>query len=287
MCNHANPLVPHPARIIHIQTDTPDTKTFHLVGADGNKPFLHQPGQCAMLGIPGVGEAMFSISSSPTQSAHLAFSIKAVGTLTHHMHALSPGDALTIRGPFGRQFPVIEALRGRDLLFIAGGIGIAPLRSVIHYILDNRDDYGRVDIVYGARSAVDLVYLDEMENEWASAPDVHVHLTVDRAQSDWDGHVGFVPAYVKTLAQSPDAQWGQKPSHNRIALTCGPPVMIKYTLEALLELGFPKSQVYTTLEMRMKCGIGQCGRCNVGHKMVCIDGPVFRCDELEELPDEY
>jgi len=218
-------------------------------------------------------------------AAYFDFSIKAVGQLTHHLHAMQPGDTLTIRGPFGRPFPVDGALRGRDLLFIAGGIGIAPLRSVIQYVLDNRDEYGRVDIVYGARSSADLVYLDEIQREWTTAPDTHIHLTIDRAQEDWDGHVGFVPAYIKELFDNA----APNPSNhgNRTALICGPPIMIKYSLEALLEMGFQKKQIYTTLEMRMKCGVGQCGRCNVGHKMVCIDGPVFRCDELEELPDEY
>ncbi|MCL2365350.1 MAG: FAD/NAD(P)-binding protein [Defluviitaleaceae bacterium] len=280
MCNPANHLMPQPARITHIQSDTSDTKTFRVVDAHGNIPFPHRPGQCAMLGVPGVGEAMFSIASSPTNTACFEFSIKAVGQLTYHLHAMQPDDALTIRGPFGRPFPVDTVLRGQDLLFVAGGIGIAPLRSVIRYVLDKRNDYGRVDIVYGARSAADLVYLDEIKTEWMDAPNVHIHLTIDRTEIGWDGHVGFVPAYIKEL-------YDIHAPAKRTALICGPPVMIKYSLQALLELGFAKHQIYTTLEMRMKCGIGQCGRCNVGHKMVCIDGPVFRCDELEELPDEY
>ena len=164
-----------------------------------------------------------------------------------------------------------------DFLFIAGGIGLAPLRSVINYVLDNRDDYGTVDIVYGSRSADDLVQLKEIQEVWMNAPDVHVHLTIDREQEGWDGHVGFVPNYVKELGFDV----------NKTALICGPPIMIKFTLAGLEELGFSREQVYTTLELRMKCGIGKCGRCNIGSKYVCKDGPVFRCDEIDEMPNEY
>ena len=145
------------------------------------------------------------------------------------------------------------------------------------YILDNRDDYGTVDILYGSRSADDLVQLKEIQEVWMKAKDVHVHLTIDREQEGWDGHVGFVPAYLKELELSTD----------KTALICGPPIMIKFVLQGLQELGFSTSQVYTTLELRMKCGIGKCGRCNIGSKYVCKDGPVFRCDELNELPNEY
>ena len=171
----------------------------------------------------------------------------------------------------------ISTLKGKDLLFIAGGIGLAPLRSVINYVLDNRDDYGTVDILYGSRSADDLVKLKEIQEVWAKAKDVNVHLTIDREQEGWDGHVGFVPNYVKELNMSVD----------KTALICGPPIMIKFVLQGLQELGYEKTQVYTTLELRMKCGIGKCGRCNIGDKYVCKDGPVFRCDEIDELPNEY
>ena len=187
------------------------------------------------------------------------------------------GDEITVRGPYGNHFPVEDKLKGKDLLFIAGGIGLAPLRSVINYVLDNRDDYGTVDILYGSRSADDLVQLKEIQEVWMKAKDVHVHLTIDREQEGWNGHVGFVPAYLKELELSTD----------KTALICGPPIMIKFVLQGLQELGFSTSQVYTTLELRMKCGIGKCGRCNVGSKYVCKDGPVFRCDELNELPNEY
>ena len=187
------------------------------------------------------------------------------------------GQQITIRGPYGRPFPVDTEFVGKDMLFIAGGIGLAPLRSVINYCRHYRDRYGKIDIVYGSRSMQDLVDYKEIIDEWANDAGVTVHLTIDREQPEWTGHVGFVPNYVKELAFTPD----------KIAILCGPPIMIKFTLAGLTELGFEKTQVYTTLELRMKCGIGKCGRCNVGSKYVCKDGPVFRLDELDELPDEY
>jgi NAD(P)H-flavin reductase len=282
MCNSSNALIPQAARVARIHAETSDVKTFHVTDASGKIPFAHLPGQCAMLGIPGVGEAIFSIASPPADAGYLAFSVKAVGKLTRHMHNLPPGAPLTLRGPYGTPFPVNGAMMGRDLLFIAGGIGIAPLRSAIKHVFANRSHYGAVDIVYGANSASDLVYANEVRSKWPSQPDTRIRLTVDKNESGWGGHVGFVPAYLSELGFAPEGGNG-----DRIALICGPPIMIKYSLEALAALGFKKSQAYTTLEMRMKCGVGTCGRCNIGHKYVCRDGPVFRCDELEELPDEY
>jgi NAD(P)H-flavin reductase len=235
------------------------------------------PGQCAMLSIPGIGEAMFSITSSPTGTGYKEFSVKRCGVLTDLLHQIEPGQQIAIRGPYGKAFPVEGELKGKNLLFIAGGIGIAPLRSVINYTRHHRENYGVVDIVYGARSMDDLVGLAEIRDEWSAAERTKVHLTIDRPEDQWDGHVGFVPDFVRELNFTPD----------RVALVCGPPIMIKFTLSALRDIGFQKTQVYTTLELRMKCGVGKCGRCNIGSKYVCRDGPVFRCDELDELPDEY
>ena len=270
-------LIPKVGIITGITQETPDVKTFRVNAPEGGKLFEHKPGQCAMLCIPGVSEAMFSITSSPTNKEYQEFSIKKCGTLTDQLHSLEVGDEITVRGPYGNNFPVDTELKGKNLLFIAGGIGLAPLRSVINYVLDNRDDYGTVDILYGSRSMDDLVKLEEIKNVWCNAPDVNVHLTIDREQEGWDGHVGFVPSYLKELNFEA----------NKTAIICGPPIMIKFVLQALLEMGFEKTQVYTTLELKMKCGIGKCGRCNVGSKYVCKDGPVFRLDELDELPDEY
>ncbi|MEG0783951.1 MAG: FAD/NAD(P)-binding protein [Christensenella sp.] len=275
--NRQDTLIPQIGVITDIRTDTPDVKTFRATALTGGVCFKHMPGQCAMLSIPGVGEAMFSITSSPTTTEFMEFSIKKCGCLTEWLHQMDVGQQITIRGPYGNGFPMETELKGKDLLFIAGGIGLAPLRSVINYVLHYRENYGKVDIVYGSRSMEDLVDINEIREEWSRAENVTVHLTIDREQSEWDGHVGFVPNYVTELGFSTD----------KTVLVCGPPIMIKFVLKALGELGFDKTQVYTTMELKMKCGVGKCGRCNIGSKYVCKDGPVFRCDELEELPDEY
>ncbi len=270
-------LIPKLGVITEIRQDTPDIKTFRVVSPEGKKLFEHRPGQCAMLSIPGVGEAMFSITSSPTNTEFMEFSIKKCGCVTTWLHEAEPGQNVTVRGPYGNPFPVDDVFAGKDLLFVAGGVGLAPLRSVINYCRHYRDRYGKIDIVYGSRSKDDLLDYQEIINEWATDNGVNVHLTIDREQEGWDGHVGFVPNYVKELGFDT----------NKIAVLCGPPIMIKFTLEGLRSLGFEKTQVYTTLELRMKCGVGKCGRCNVGSKYVCKDGPVFRFDQLDELPNEY
>lgn len=270
-------LIPYVGVVTDIRQDTPDVKTFRVVSPEGGKLFEHRPGQCAMLSVPGVSEAMISITSSPTNKEFMEFSVKKCGCLTQWLHAMDVGQMITVRGPYGRPFPVDDELTGKDLLFVAGGIGLAPLRSVINYVRDKRDQYGTVDIVYGSRSKDDLVDYREIVEEWEKAKDFHVHLTIDREQEGWDGHVGFVPNYVKEL----------NPDLKKTVLMCGPPIMIKFTLAGLMELGFKREQVYTTMELRMKCGIGKCGRCNIGNKYVCKDGPVFRFDELDELPNEY
>ena len=270
-------LIPVVCKVIDIRQDTPDVKTFRVVTPDGKKPFEHRPGQCAMFSVPGISEAMISITSSPTNKEYIEFSVKKCGCLTDWLHQMEVGQSITVRGPYGRPFPVDDELAGKDLLFVAGGIGLAPLRSVINYVRDNREKYGTVDIVYGSRSKDDLVDYREIVEEWEKTEGFHVHLTIDREQEGWDGHVGFVPNYVKELA----------PDVKKTVLMCGPPIMIKFTLQGLMELGFDKTRIYTTMELRMKCGIGKCGRCNIGSKYVCKDGPVFRFDELDELPNEY
>jgi len=270
-------LIPKIGIITNIRQETADIKTFHINAPKGGKLFEHLPGQCAMLCVPGVGEGMFSITSSPTNKDFQEFSVKACGVLTDYLHSMEVGAEIGVRGPYGNKFPVETELLGKDLLFIAGGIGLAPVRSVINYTLDNRENYGKIDILYGARSADDMIQYEEIKNIWKKAKDADVYLTIDREQEGWDGHVGFVPAYLKEIGFQT----------NKTVVVCGPPIMIKLTLAALEELGFSKSQVYTTLELRMKCSIGKCGRCNIGSKFVCKDGPVFRCDEVAEMPDEY
>ena len=270
-----DPLIPIVGEVTMIRVDTPDVKTFRGLGLDGKKPFLHIPGQCAMLSIPGVGEALFSITSSPTED-YLDFSIKKCGCVTAWLHQMEVGQQVTIRGPYGNGFPVDTDFAGKDLLFIAGGIGLAPLHSVINYCRAFRDRYGKIDIVYGSRSKADLVDFPEIVNEWCTEDGINVHLTIDNAQPDWDGHVGFVPNFVKELGFDT----------SKTVVMCGPPIMIKFTLAGLIELGFAREQIYTTMELKMKCALGKCGRCNIGDKYVCKDGPLFRFDQLDELPDE-
>ena len=270
-------LIPKVGIVTNIRTDTPDVKTFRVEAPEGGVLFKHMPGQCAFLSMQGVGEALFSITSSPTQNNYMEFSIKRCGCVTEWLHAMEVGQQITVRGPYGNGFPVETALKGKDLLFIAGGIGLAPLRSVINYCRDNRANYGTIDIIYGSRSKEDLVDYEEIVNEWMKEDGINVHLTIDREQDNWDGHVGFVPNYVKEV----------NPDLSKTVLMCGPPIMIKFTLGALKELGFKETQVYTTMELKMKCAVGKCGRCNIGSKYVCKDGPVFRFDQLDALPDEY
>lgn len=270
-------LIPTVGVVTAIRRDTPDVKTFRVNAIGGGKPFEHIPGQCAFLSMPGVGEALFSITSSPTNKEFMEFSIKKCGCVTEWLHQIEVGQQITIRGPYGNGFPVETDFKGKDLVFIAGGIGLAPLRSIINYVRDKRENYGKVTIIYGSRSDDDLVDYEEIKTEWVNEPDFNVYLTIDRETPTWDGHVGFVPNYVKEVGLDNTAT----------AVLCGPPIMIKFTLANLQELGFKTTQIFTTLELKMKCAIGKCGRCNVGDKYVCKDGPVFRCDQLNELPNEY
>ena len=268
----ANPLVPKNCAIIGITEETPDVKTFRLQCADGSKPFAPMPGQLAMISLAGVGEAMFSITAQGED--WIESSIKRVGALTEALHDADVGDRVGVRGPYGNFFPA-ERLKGMDLLFVGGGIGLAPVRSLVLYALEHRADYGGIDVLYGARSYADLVFKKDLFETWPSM--LNTHITIDIAEEGWDGHVGFVPSFLEEKGFSPE---------NRACIICGPPVMIKFCLEALDRMGFPKEMIITTLEMRMKCGIGKCGRCNIGSKYVCLDGPVFTLAELDGLPDE-
>ena len=272
-----NPLVPQVARIVKIVQETSDIKTFQVVGTRDAVPFDFIPGQCAMLSLPPVGEALFSITSSPTCQECLEFSVKEAGTVTRALHDAVEGQEIGLRGPFGNGFP-LDKLKGKDLLFIGGGIGLAPLRSLIDYCFSHRGDFGQIDIVYGARTPEDLIRQEEIFKTWPAQEGTRVHLTVDVEWEGWKGHVGFVPQYVEEIGFNPE---------NKMTVTCGPPIMIKFVLQGLDKMGFTPDQIITTLELRMKCGVGKCGRCNIGDKYVCKDGPVFTLAELQKLPAEY
>ena len=267
-----NPLIPKTCRIIDVTEETPDVKTFRIRAEDGTKPFAPKPGQLAMVSLAGVGEAMFSITAQGED--WIETSIKRVGLLTEALHESEAGDRVGVRGPYGNYFPA-ETLKGKNLLFVGGGIGLAPLRSLILYVLERPGDYGEIDVLYGSRSYADLVFKEDLFKNWP--PLLNTHITIDAAESGWEGNVGFVPAFLEEKGFSPE---------NRACILCGPPIMIKFCLGALERMGFSKENIITTLEMRMKCGIGKCGRCNIGSKYVCLDGPVFTMAELDGLPDE-
>jgi len=270
-----NIYLPRMATIQSMRPETIDVTTFKVTidGSDGK--FEYKSGQFAEVSLLGVGEAPISISSSPTRPGAIEFSIRRVGGLTTALHELKPMDKIGIRGPFGNSFP-LEEMEGRNLLIIGGGIGLAPLRSVILNVFDNRVKYGKIDIIYGARSPQDLVFTSEYE-EWQAVDNITLHLTVDRGDEKWKGNVGLVPTFLKEIHPSPE---------NTTSVTCGPPIMIKFVIEVLCELGFPSEHIITTLERRMKCGVGKCGRCNIGSKYVCLDGPVFTLKQLEEMPSD-
>ena len=277
MCK-CNPYVPELAVIEKITTETWDTKTFKavFVNEELRENFPYEPGQFQEVSVFGVGEATFCLTSTATRKGFIEFSVKKFGTVTSALHGLDEGATVGIRAPLGNRFPY-EQFKGKDLWFIGGGIGMAPLRSLLNFCLDNKDDYGKINIIYGARSSGDLCFKYEFD-EWKKSPNSNLYLTIDREEEGWPENVGFVPAYLMDLHPSPE---------NSIAITCGPPIMIKFVLQNLKELGFADEQIWTTLEMKMKCGIGKCGRCNIGDKYVCVDGPVFSYAQLKDLPPEY
>ena len=253
-------------------------KTFKVVFDDPavRENWSHKPGQCAMIGVLGVGESMISISSSPTEGDFLRFSVMRMGKVTQALHQLEAGDTMMIRGPYGNSFPV-EEWRGKKILTVGGGVGQAPLRPIVEYVRANRDQYAGLTMIYGARTSGDLCFKGEFE-EMSSCDDLSCHLTIDVEEEDWGHNVGFVPQMLLDLNPSPD---------NTIVITCGPPIMIRFVLENLKKLGFEDEQIYTTLENRMKCGIGKCGRCNAGGMYVCKDGPVFSYAVLKEIPEAF
>ncbi len=269
-----NPYQPHLAVLERIDDEGPGIRTFHAAFQEPEiaERFAWEPGQFVEVSVLGVGESPFGIAKGPGRPGPLAFSVAKMGTVTSALHGLSPGDAIGLRGPLGKGFPLREH-EGKSIYIIAGGIGMPPLRSVVEYALDNRAKYERVVLVYGARSPDLLCYKDAL-GEWAESLDLNVHLTVDQADDGWRGHVGVVPTYCEELAL--DAK-------DAVAYTVGPPIMIHFAIVSLTRLGFTPEQIFPSLEAKMKCGLGKCGRCNVGPKLVCLHGPVFSYRQLLEL----
>jgi len=277
MTNIANPYLPEMATIIETVRETPTIKTFRvrLDNPEKMAAFSFQPGQVGQLSVFGVGESTFVINSPPTRMKYLQFSVMRAGEATAALHGLVAGDKIGVRAPLGNGF-AYESMKGKDIVFVGGGIGMAPLRTLMLYMLDNRADYGKIRLLYGARSPEDMAFKAELP-DWTSRTDMDTTLTIDREAQGWEYKVGLIPNVLREMAPSPE---------NCVAVTCGPPIMIKFTLQALKELGFGDEQIVTTLEKRMKCGVGICGRCNIGTKYVCVDGPAFTYAQLKELPNE-
>lgn len=267
-------------KIEKITEEAPFVKTFRLkfVNEEDASKFSFRTGQFGEYSVYGEGESTFCIASAPTREGYIECTFREAGRVTKSLANLDEGDVIGFRGPYGNIFP-IEEWKGKNLLFIAGGIALPPMRSVIWNCLDLRENFKDVTILYGARSVSDLVYKHELA-EWNARPDVNLVTTVDPGgeDPDWKGKVGFVPTILSEMSPS---------SENTIAIVCGPPIMIKFTFPVLEKLGFTDENVFTTLENRMKCGFGKCGRCNVGKVFVCKDGPVFTLKQMKELPNEY
>ena len=274
-----NIYLPYLMKIAKITEEAPGVKTFqlHFQDPEAEKAFTFKAGQFGEYSDFGEGESTFCIASSPTRKGYIECTFRAAGRVTSGLASLEEGQTMGFRGPFGNTFPMDE-WKGKNLVFVAGGIALPPMRCVICNALDTRENFKDITIVYGAKSVDDLVYKDELK-EWGERPDVTLVATVDPGGEtpDWKGEIGFVPTVLEKAAPSPE---------NTIAIVCGPPIMIKFTFPVLEKLGFKDENIYTTLENRMKCGVGKCGRCNVGKLYVCKDGPLFTKAQLRDMPAE-
>ncbi len=279
-----NPYLPYPVRIddIEIATEDKSLKTFKFIflNAGDEEKFAYKAGQFAELSIAGQGEIPIGIASSPVEKGFTKFTINKAGNVTTHLHNMKVGDIIGLRGPLGNWYPW-DILEGKNVLIIGGGFAFTTLRSSIVYMLDpdNRSNFGNIDVVYGARSPGMLLYKDELI-EWEKRDDINMHITVDGTDDpDWKYNVGFVPPVTEEKAPKGD--------NNTYAIVCGPPIMIKFTLPVLEKLGYSHDHIIMSLENRMKCGFGMCGRCNIGKEFVCKDGPVFTLEKLNQTPKEY
>ncbi len=276
-----NPYLPYPVRIDEIITETEDKnlKTFKFVflNPEDEEKFSYKAGQFAELSVTGKGEIPIGIASSPTEKGFVKFTVNKTGLVTKYLHNMQVGDIMGIRGPLGNWYPWKE-LEGKNVVIIGGGFAFTTLRSSIVYMLENRDKFGEINVIYGARSPGLLLYQEELK-AWEAAGDIKMHITVDATDDpDWKYNVGFVPTITEEKAPPAD--------ENTYAIVCGPPIMIRFTQPVLDKLGYAHDHIINSLEKRMKCGIGICGRCNIGEKFVCKDGPVFTLEELNNLPFE-
>lgn len=268
--------LPTPARIVAVETLTDFEKVFSLE-LPGKVSLGHEPGQFVELSVFGVGEAPISITSSPSRSnGFFDLCVRRAGDMTSVLHRMGPGDIVGVRGPFGRPFPM-KSFQGKDLLFAVGGLGMAPARSVINQVLDERGKYGRLMVLYGARTPSDLLFKDDLA-EWAEREDVELHVSVDRADEAWQGNVGVITTLFPHV---------QVYARNTVAVVVGPPVMYRYVLMEALGKGIPEGNIWFSLERRMKCGVGKCGHCQMNHVYVCQDGPSFAYNEIKNLEEAF
>ncbi len=266
--------------VLEVNQHTADIKSVKIAFKDKSKQqdFAFRVGQFGIYSVFGYGESTFNICSSSTWKDYTEFCFRRTGRVTEALWRIEPGDTIGFRGPYGNYYPTDE-WEGKNLIFIGGGIAMPPIRCAIWYALENREKYGRITIVYGARSVGDLVYREELD-KWAGYKDVKVIRCVDPGGEtpDWNGEVGFVPAVLEKA---------QVPADNSVALVIGPPIMIKFSLPVLSKMGLADKDIYTSLENRMKCGVGKCGRCNAGPVYVCKEGPVFNLEQIKKLPEDY
>lgn len=266
------PMTPGPFRVLGRRSETADTFTLELEPVDGAGAVPFAPGQFNMLYVFGVGEVPISISGDPARPERLVHTTRAVGPVTRAMGELKRGHELGVRGPFGTHWPVLEAV-GNDVVVVAGGIGLAPLRPAVYHVLEHRDEYGRVALLYGARTPADILYVRELE-QWRARFDLEVEVTVDRATGTWRGSVGVVTNLIPRTTFDPS---------RTVSMICGPEVMMRFTILELQKRGVSSENIYVSIERNMKCGIGQCGRCQLGPWFVCKDGPVFRYEDVRVL----
>lgn len=268
----AGPMTTDPFTIRRVVKDTYDTFTLEMVRQRGNRDFHFKPGQFNMLYVFGTGEVPISISGDPADPRTLTHTVREVGAVTKVIRRLGAGDTLGVRGPYGTVWPV-EEIEGNDVVIVAGGIGLAPLRPAIHYLLSNRHNYGRLVLLYGARTPEDILYHKDLER-WRSRFDLETHVIVDRATGPWRGNVGVVTTLVAKASFDP---------HNTIALVCGPEIMMRFTLLELERFGLNEQSIYLSMKRNMKCGVGLCGHCQLGPRFVCKDGPIYRCDKIRDV----
>jgi sulfite reductase subunit B len=244
---------------------------YFKISLAGGESLDHDPGQFVMISIPGVGEAPISVSSSPTKRGYFELVVRSAGKVTAALHRLEAGDTVGIRGPFGVGFPT-QMLEGNDLMFVAGGLGIVPLRSLINFVIDNRRDFGNVSILLGCKTPKDMLFGDEVEM-WGKRLDVNFSCTVDHADPDWKGNVGLITSLIPGVTLDPEKTF---------SVVVGPPIMYKFVIAELLKKNIPDRQIYVSLERHMKCGVGKCGHCQIGNVYCCQDGPVFSYDSVKD-----